>query len=382
MAEAATLQHILNRFAPTDTLDRQRRKVCGHLQACRTEAMGGRVLKCEHCDTEQRWYHGCRDRHCPQCQGRATRQWAERQRGHTLPVHYYHLVFTLPHTLNGWVQLHPQVIYRLLFQSAWATLKAFGQDPKRLGGELGMSAVLHTWGQNLSRHVHLHCLVPGGALGANGQWKTTKGHYLFPVKALSRHFRGRMVGLLRQAATQGKLHRVTRPGEVDSILDALMATEWVVYTKHCLNHTATVVDYLARYTHRIAITNARILAVEDTQVSLRYKDYRDGNRHKTMHLNGEEFVRRFLLHVLPKGLMRIRHFGFLANRCRQEKLARIRRVLAAAEAIPASGAKAVGGEIPGYPCPQCRQGQLYVIAQLLPQRPHWAMARSPTMIVH
>jgi hypothetical protein len=368
MAEPATLQHVLMRFLDDTTLDRQRRKVCTRLQACRTEALGGMRLQCDRCETEQRWYHGCRDRHCPQCQGRATRQWTERQQGHLLPVRYYHLVFTLPHSLNGWVQLHPEVIYRLLFQAVWGTLKAFGQDPKRLGGELGMTAVLHTWGQNLSRHVHLHCLVPGGALGEDGQWKPTRGNYLFPVKALSRHFRGRMVSLLRRAATQGALPRVTRPGDVDTVLDTLMASDWVVYTKDCLDHTGTVVEYLARYTHRIAITNARLLEVDEKQVSLRIKDYRDGNRLKTMCLPGEEFVRRFLQHVLPKGLMRVRHFGFLANRSREQKLARIRRALAVAVAVVAETAS---GEAPEYPCQQCRQGRLYVIALLPPLRSRW-----------
>lgn len=368
MGEAATLQHILDRFLDAAPLDRQRRKVCGHLQACRTEAMGGTVLQCERCDFQPRLYHGCRDRHCPQCQSRASRQWAERQQGDILPVRYYHLVFTLPHSLNGWVALHPEVIYRLLFQAAWTTLKTFGQDPRRLGGELGMSAVLHTWGQNLSRHVHLHCLVPGGALGSNGQWKATRGNYLFPVKALSRHFRGRMVGLLRRAATRGELARVTRVGEVNAVLDTLMATEWVVYTKNCLNHTGTVVDYLARYSHRIAITNARLLAVDDAQVTFRYKDYRDGARHKTLSLDGTEFVRRFLLHVLPKGLMRIRHFGFLANRCRREKLAYIRRALALVTVPQTAGTAAADTTIPDYRCPQCREGRLRVIALLPPLR--------------
>ncbi|MDZ7750224.1 MAG: IS91 family transposase [Gammaproteobacteria bacterium] len=370
MTEAATVQGILNRFLRADTLDYQRRKVCGHLQACRTEAMGGVRLRCGACGDEEVWYHGCRDRHCPQCQGRATRQWAARQQGHILPVTYYHLVFTLPHILNGWVALHPEVIYRLLFQAAWSTLKAFGQDPKRLGGEMGMSAVLHTWGQNLSRHVHLHCLVPGGALGGDGQWRAAKSTYLFPVKALSRHFRGRMVTRLRQAATQGDLHRVTRDGEVDAVLDALMAVDWVVYTKHCLDHTATVVDYLARYTHRIAITPARILAVDDERVTIRYKDYRDRDRHKTLSLEGEEFVRRFLMHVLPKGLMRIRHFGFLANRGRREKLARIREALAA-PVPPETDDGTAHHDGVDYACPQCRTGRLHVIAQIAPGRSLW-----------
>lgn len=366
MADPVTLQQVLARFLSDTHLDRQRRKVCTRLQACRTEALGGMQLQCDRCESEQRWYYGCRDRHCPQCQGRATRQWAQRQQEHLLPVRYYHLVFTLPHSLNGWVQLHPQVIYRLLFEAVWGTLKAFGQDPKRLGGELGMTAVLHTWGQNLSRHVHLHCLVPGGALGEDGQWRPTRGNYLFPVKALSRHFRGRMVSALRRAATQGALHRVTRQGEIDSVLDTLMSGDWVVYTKDCLDYTASVVEYLARYTHRIAITNARLLGVDDKQVTVRVKDYRDGNRPKAMCLPGEEFVRRFLLHVLPKGLMRVRHFGFLANRSRKEKLARIRRSLAAATTV---ATETVSGEAPPYPCQRCPQGNLYVIALLAPRWP-------------
>lgn len=339
--------------------------------------MGGIRLQCARCDTEQCWYHGCRDRHCPQCQGRATRIWAERQQARLLPVRYYHLVFTLPHTLNGWVQLHPRLMYHLLFQAVWGTLKAFGEDPRRLGGEMGMSAVLHTWGQSLNRHVHLHCLVPGGALAQNGQWKAARSTYLFPVKALSRHFRGRMVSSLRHAARQGALHRVTRPGEVDRVLDALMTHDWVVYTKHCLEHTDAVVEYLAHYTHRIAITNARILAVDDTHVTFRYKDYRDRDRHKTMHLDGREFVRRFLLHILPKGLMRIRHFGFLANRSRQQKMARLCQALAAPAAV---SSETPGIEAPGYPCPRCRDGRLQVVALMPPQRLHWQPFRCRPMI--
>jgi hypothetical protein len=271
--------------------------------------------------------------------------------------------------LNGWVQLHPEAIYRLLFEATWDTLKAFGRDPKRLGGELGMSAVLHTWGQSLTRHVHLHCLVPGGVLDDQGQWRATRGEYLFPVRALSRHFRGRMVGLLRRAATRGELNRVTRPGEVDSVLDALMHKEWVVYTKHCLNHTETVVEYLARYTYRIAITNARLLKLDEKRVTFRIKDYRDGNRNKTLSLDGETFVQRFLLHVLPKGLMRIRHYGFLANRCRRDKLARIHRALAAPP--PETASETADTPPPGYPCPRCRRGVLRPVAMLLPKSPVW-----------
>nr|WP_275288302.1 transposase [Halomonas elongata] len=230
-----------------------------------------------------------------------------------------------------------------------------------------MSAVLHTWGQNLSQHVHLHCLVPGGALGDDGIWREARSHYLFPVRALSRHFRGNLVSALREAATSGELHRVTRPGDVDDQLNTLMATEWVVYSKDCLEHTDTVVRYLARYTRQIAISNARILAVDDHQVTLRYKDYRDRDRRKQLVLAGEEFVRRFLLHVLPKGLMRVRHYGFLANRCRRRRLAEIRRALAV-ETTPEADTAANDSE-PTYTCRHCGQPTLRVIGTLIPLRP-------------
>jgi hypothetical protein len=190
-----------------------------------------------------------------------------------------------------------------------------------------MTAELHTWGQNLSRHVHVHCLIPGGVLTGTGDWHKAKSHYLFPVRALSQRFRGRMVSLLRAAVNAGELHRVTRSGEIDDVLNGLMQHEWVVYTRHCLNQAESVVDYLARYTHRIAISNGRLLTMEDDRIAFRYKDYRDHSRLKTQWLDGQEFVRRFLMHILPKGFMRIRHFGYLSNCTRRRKLAVIRHCL-------------------------------------------------------
>jgi len=382
----ATVQCALQRFAP-NRLDAHRRKITQRLCACHTPAMGGIEARCDACGAEPCWYHGCRDRHCPQCQGRATRRWAERQHDHLLPVRYFHVVFTLPHHLNGWVELHPEVIYRLLFEAVWTTLRTFGRDPKRLDGEMGMSAVLHTWGQNLSRHVHLHCLVPGGALGDDGRWHAARSTYLFPVKALSRHFRGTMVRLLRRASDQGQLKRVTRTGEVDRLLDQLMAMEWVVYSKHCLEHAESVVEYLARYTHRIAITDARIVRVDDECVTLRYKDYADRDRHKTLTLDGPEFARRFLMHIVPKGLMRVRHYGFLANRCRKRKLACVRAALARDEtprarkdrSSPTAQSTSVGqgrlSPLPELTCRVCGKGRLTINKQLPAIRP-WR-ARPP-----
>jgi len=356
------LQQHLDDYRQSHQLDSYRLKVCAHLLSCHTPALGGINYQCDHCNGEIPLYHSCRDRHCPQCQHRASRQWREKQQQSVLPVAYYHLVFTLPHTLNGWVQLHPEVIYALLFQAVWKTLKAFGSDPKRLDGKLGMTAVLHTWGQNLSQHVHLHCLIPGGALGEDRQWHAARSNYLFPVKALSRHYRGNLVSRLRQSANRGDLNRITHLGEIDTVLNQLMQADWVVYSKHCLNRTDSIIGYLARYTHRIAISDQRILDIDNNQIHFRYKDYRT-DQHKVMALDSHEFIRRFLMHVLPKGLMRIRHYGILANRCRQQSLTIIRKILA----TPAPIKQAASSNEPlAYPCPKCHKGQLLPKYEIAP----------------
>lgn len=369
MSESVTLQQLLHQYLPAylshHPLDRHRLKVCRHLQHCHTPALGGISYQCDHCHDQFPRYHGCRDRHCPQCQSRASRRWCEQQQADILPVTYHHLVFTLPHELNGWVQLHPEVIYRCLFQVVWQTLKAFAADPKRLDGQLGMTAVLHTWGQNLSQHVHLHCLIPGGALSKDKVWHAARSTYLFPVRALSRHFRGNMVSALRQSATAGQLTRVTQKHEVDERLDQLMQKDWVVYSKHCLGRSHSIVAYLARYTHRIAISDQRIIGIEDHQVAFRYKDYRN-NRPGIIKLQCDEFIRRFLMHVLPKGLMRIRHYGLLANRCRKTSVAILRKLLAS---TPTVIEEHKTGTTADYPCPKCHQGQLRVIRILHPVWP-------------
>lgn len=314
MNKATGLQAILNQHLPAyqqhHSLSPEQQKACYHIQQCRTKVLGGLQQQCNACGVQYPQYHSCRDRHCPQCQGQAQYAWSEQQQQSALPVNYYHQVFTLPHHLNGWVELHPDELYRRLFQSVWATLDKFGQDPKRLQGKLGMTAVLHTWGQNLSRHVHLHCLVPGGALTDQGQWHPAKSNYLFPVKALSRYYRGHLVSLLRQSAQQGKLQRITRPNEINQRLNELMKIDWVVYTKACYQQGESIVNYLARYSKKIALNNSRLQTVDDQRIQLRYKDYRDNSRHKVMHLDGQELIRRFLLHILPKGFMRIRHTVF------------------------------------------------------------------------
>lgn len=374
MSSAATMQSVLSRFMATykqsHTLTPPQATVCHRLGLCRTEALGGQRIHCNQCDFEQERFHSCRNRHCPQCQKQATAQWSEAQSQRILPVPYFHLVFTLPHELNPWIQLHPEVIYALLFKSVWKTLTSFGAQKRRLNGELGMTAVLHTWGQNLSQHVHLHCLVPGGALSESG-WHQSKGHYLFPVKALSRHFRGAMVGAIRAAYTAGELNRISEPTQVDKRLDAIMQKAWVVYTQSYLKRPEIIVEYLARYSHKIAISDSRLLNITDKQVTFRWKDYRDHDKRKSMALCGEEFLRRFLLHVLPPGFMRIRHYGFLANCCRERKLVRIRTLLAQppTEEEKRKPSNAVyPATDPTCPCPKCTEGVLYVIEEIPPKR--------------
>lgn len=370
MTKATRLQAVmvacLEDYAEDHRLSPRQWQVCHHILDCRTAVLGGWLLRCDHCEAEIHGYHACRDRHCPRCQRQVAEAWCARQQAAVLPVTYHHLVFTLPHALNPWIEIHDRELYNLLFESVWATLSTFGADPKRLDGQLGMTAVLHTWGQTLTRHVHLHCLVPGGALTEQGQWNPAKSTYLFPVRALSRQVRGGFVSRLRQAIHEGRLARIKDVTQIEEMLDTLMGIEWVVYSKPCLTHTETVVDYLGRYSHRIALSDARILDFEDGQVDLAYTDYRDGH-HKVMTLDAEELIRRFLLHVLPKGFMRIRHFGFLANRCRAERLTQIRAAIDAAQNTPAP-AEPEGVPFDGYPCPSCRPGRLRVIALLAPTR--------------
>lgn len=312
-------------------LSRQGHQVLNHIQACRTPLLGGRLLHCNSCQKHYVQYHSCRDRHCPVCGYQASQDWIDARMQDVLPVTHHHLVFTLPHQLNPWVTRYGKVIYRLLFQAVWSTLKTFAQDPKRLDGQLGAMLMLHTWGQTLTRHVHMHCLVPGGALQANGRWREANSTYLFPVRALSRYYRGKMVALLRQSRQE---FNEFDDDHVDQVLNELMGQEWVVYSKPAISRTNTVVEYLARYTKRIGITNARLLKMDTSHVWIRYRDYRDDAQQRVMKLKGEELLRRFLLHLLPRGFMRIRYYGYLANVHRRRKLATIRDAIDHTDAAP------------------------------------------------
>jgi len=317
------------------------RRALRAIAACRTAALGGQLAQCDACGAQRYAYHSCRNRHCPKCQALARERWLSARREELLPVPYFHLVFTLPHELNPLAQGNPARLYAMLFDTVSATLIEFGANPRWLGGEIAATLVLHTWGQNLNQHVHLHCLIAAGALHAAGHWIHARRGFLFPVQALSRVFRGKFIAVLEHAFGAGRLtlahatEPLADPRERQRLTAALRAHDWVVYAKRPFGGPEQVLDYLGRYTHRVALSNDRILSCEDDQVRFRYRDYSHGNRRKVMSLHAAEFLRRFLLHVLPKRFMRIRHYGLLANRTKHAKLAAARTALAVPTPAPA-----------------------------------------------
>jgi len=368
-------------YRATHRLTRGQHRALRAIGACRTAALGGHTEACDHCGALRIAYNSCRNRHCPKCQTLAKERWLAARRAELLPVEYFHVVFTLPHLLNPLAQGNPRVCYTLLFQAARETLVTFGDDPRHLGGEVGGLAILHTWGQTLEQHLHLHCLVPGGALARDrSRWLPAKRGFLFPVRALARVFRGKYLAALQQAFARGELRfagsvaGLTEPPAFGQFLATLRASDWVVYAKPPFAGPAQVLEYLGRYTHRVALSNDRLVRVDGDHVRFRWKDSVHGNRIKTMTLPVEEFLRRFLLHVLPGGFVRIRHFGFLANRGRTAKLARCRALLGQAPPPPAGPVESVvtlmqrltGVDLTR--CPVCCVGRLRIIATFRPGR--------------
>ena len=336
------------------------------IAACRTALLGGRRETCDHCGATRLTFHSCRNRHCPTCQAQASARWIEARRAELLPIPYFHVVFTLPHALNALAQGNPRVIYTLLFRAAADTLLTFGRDPRHLGGTVGITAILHTWSQTLTDHVHVHCLVTGGALSRDRtRWIHGRAAFLFPVKALSVVFRAKYLTGLQRAYTDGTLTFTagTAPladaGRFAALVTQLWATPWVVYAKRPFGGPAQVLQYLGRYTHRIAISNARLVSLVDGVVQFRWKDYADRGHTKIMALGVDEFLRRFLLHVLPRGFVRIRHFGLLANRQRRPLIARAQDLLAAPTPATAP-ADARAADIDPTRCPFCHQGHWQV----------------------
>jgi len=342
--------------------------VLRRLIACRTAALGGHVDACDACGTVQVSYNSCRDRHCPKCQTTRQAEWVESRLQRLLPVSYFHVVFTLPEQLQPLGLKNRRVLYDLLFRAASETLLELAADPRRLGAQVGFTAVLHTWGQNLLFHPHLHCVVTGGGLSPDRQrWIAGREDYFLPVRVLGQMFRGKFLAGLKAAYEAGQL---TLAGSVESLCDpvefrkllgTLYRQRWVVYAKPPFGGAEQVYRYLGRYTHRVAISNSRLVSLEQGRATFRYKDYADGARRKEMTLDAEEFIRRFLLHVLPKGFVRIRHYGLLAGRNVDTKLAECRRLLGVvvepadvertAEPTTAGGDPAEG-ESPR--CPRCQ----------------------------
>jgi len=291
------------------------------LRKCRTKALGGHIDRCNKCYKLHLFYHSCRNRHCPTCQGHKVTQWIQSREQELLPVPYFHLVFTLPGQLNRVAIEYPKELYTILFKTAWQTLSEFGNNPDNLGAKMGMIAILHTWGQNLWLHPHLHCIVPGGGLTKAGHWKTSKnkGKFLFNVKSMSRVFRAIFVKELRKKI----------PGLPQSLYDRLFKKNWVVFAKRPFNNNKSVIEYLGRYTHKIAISNSRIKHIDyhKRTVTFSLKDYRKNGEKTTQTLDTKEFIRRFALHILPKGFTRIRHYGILSSAWKKEKLPALQQKL-------------------------------------------------------
>jgi Putative transposase/Transposase zinc-binding domain len=365
---------FLDRYG--DTLSPEQRRALRDIAACRTAVLGGHVEECDRCGHQRIAYNSCRNRHCPKCQATAAAQWMEAREAELLPVEYYHVVFTLPAVLGPIALQNRREVYNILFRAAAETLQQIAADPKHLGAEIGFLAVLHTWGQNLEHHPHVHCVVPGGGLSPDGsQWVACEPGYFLPVPVLSRVFRGKFLALLGSAFDQGKLsfHGKLRvlasPDEFQRRLTASTQTEWVVHAKRPFGGPEQVLKYLARYTHRVAISNRRLVALENGEVKFHWKDYAHGGGQKTMTLKATEFIRRFLLHVLPSGFVRIRHYGFLANRVCREKLALCRARLGV-ETTPepvvpepaAAPQETVEGQAVTNVCPSCGAGRMVIVA--------------------
>jgi hypothetical protein len=357
-------------------------RVLSQLPLCRTASLGGHKLRCDTCGHEQISYNSCRNRHCPKCQAAARAEWlAERERD-LLEVPYFHVVFTLPEELAAVALQNKRFCYGLLFRAAAKTLRTIAADPRHLGAEIGFLAVLHTWSQNLRHHPHVHCVVPGGGISPDGhRWIPCRENFFLPVRVLSRLFRRVYADELGAAHLRGDLELHGKLAELRDaapwrrFLSDVRRKEWVVYAKPPFGGPTQVLKYLARYTHRVAISNRRIVSVDDQHVSFRWKDRSHGSRIRVMTLPGIEFLRRFLLHVLPKGFVRIRHFGFLANRSRKTKIPLARQLLRQHQPDPSSDPSTVGTQShvdappPPHACPICKHGCMLVILQLPPGHP-------------
>jgi len=344
------------------------------IERCRTAALGGHRATCDRCGAARITYNSCRNRHCPKCQTVAKERWLAARKADLLPIPYFHVVFTLPHALNALAQGNPRVIYTLLFRATADTLLTFGRDPRHLGGTIGITAILHTWGQALTQHLHLHCLVTGGALAADRtRWIAGRSSFLFPVRAMSMVFRAKYLAGLRRAFDAGQLTFAGGTADLadrqtfTGFLGRLRAIDWVVYAKRPFAGPEQVLDYLGRYTHRVALSNDRLVDHRAGRVQFHWRDDADHDRRKVMTLAVDEFLRRFLLHIVPRGFMRIRHFGLLANRTRRGTVPRCRDLLgqplieaALPESVPVLLQRLTGVDLSR--CAVCGEGRMQITA--------------------
>jgi hypothetical protein len=359
----------------------EQRHVLKNIVSCRTSALGGHVKKCDKCGHQEVYFNSCRDRHCPKCQAAARAEWLEARAQDLLPgVEYFHIVFTIPDKLNSLTIQNKRLIYTILFRAASETLLTIGHDPKHLGAQIGFLAVLHTWSQNLGLHPHVHCVVPGGGISLNGkQWISSRKDFFLPVRVLSSLFRKKFLYYLEQAFGKGEF---SFRGNMQSLADehnwkqfvgTLKKSKWVVYAKPPFGCADRVLKYLARYTHRVAITNQRLIDLDNGKVKFHWKDYANENMQRTMSLDAVEFIRRFLLHTLPSGFTRIRHYGFLSNRNRNEKLAHCRELITHSNEIKSNNvesSEATVSETQEYEdinrCPACKEGRMRSVETIKP----------------
>ena len=357
-------------------LSTAQRRAMSAIELCRTAALGGHVEQCDSCGHQRISYNSCRSRSCPKCQSLVRAQWLEDRQAELLDTKYFHVVFTVPDEIAAIAYQNKAVVYGILFRAAAEALRTIAADPKHLGAEIGFFAVLHTWGQNLLHHPHLHCVVTGGGLSPDGmRWISCRSGFFLPVRVLSRLFRRLFLEYLEKASLAGELaffnslQRLSTRAAFLHYLAPVRKTEWVVYAKPPFAGPQQVLDYVGRYTHRIAISNNRLLDIDDGKVRFRWKDYRDRNRQKAMTVPADEFIRRFLLHVLPEGFHRIRYYGFLGNRHRTHKLARCRELLAMPVQEPLDGQPERDyrdhyEELTGVSlkqCPACHQGRMVIV---------------------
>ncbi|PDT00546.1 IS91 family transposase [Rhizobium chutanense] len=360
-------------------LGRVARRVMSAVEMCRTARLGGHVQQCQDCDKLRIAYNSCRNRHCPKCQGQASRDWLAARQADLLPVGYFHVVFTVPQEIAAIAFQNKATVYAILFRAVAETLRKLAADPRHLGAEIGFIAVLHSWGQNLHYHPHIHCIVPGGGLSADqSRWVACRQSYFLPVRVLSRLFRRLFLEQLKQAYDLAQLQffgdivGLASPVAFNRTLKAARRIDWVVYAKPPFAGPEQVLAYLGRYTHRIAISNSRLVSIDGDRVTFRWKDYRTGGRQKVMTLDAHEFIRRFLLHTVPDGFHRIRHYGLLANGHRQLKLDLCRSLLG----VPTPASTAEEADVKPSPplahrCPCCG-GTMTIIGSWTPLQPvHW-----------